>query len=83
MKKLVLTLVMGVFLLSTLLYTTNINAVNYQEDCDQMHGEVYQFAQYNGSNGETSQQLADNYWMNCVNNGGSSQVLESLPLLLN
>ncbi|SEA38735.1 hypothetical protein [Psychroflexus halocasei] len=53
----------------------------YQEDCDVAYNELHDFAVNNGATDESAKAAAGNYWANCVNNGGSSAIMDALKFI--
>ena len=49
-----------------------------QEDCDENYRQLKEFAMSNGATEDEAENSAGDYWVNCVNNGGHSEVLELL-----
>lgn len=56
--------------------TSNSVSLIIQEDCDQNYRELKAFAIGNGASESEAENAAGDYWVNCVNNGGESEVLE-------
>ena len=80
MKKVLLILMLGVFTFGSSSFTTH-KKISYQEDCDESFNTLYEFAINNGASEDIAQQQAGNYWANCVNNGGSSRILEVISIM--
>lgn len=53
----------------------------YQEDCDAAKNELYDFAVNNGAGHTSAEAAANNYWVNCVNNGGSSAIMDAIRFI--
>lgn len=71
MKKLVLTLVLGVFAFGASGFKAQ-NHQNFAENCDDGYSDIYDFAVHHGHSETSAQNLAAGYWGNCMENGGYS-----------
>lgn len=70
MKKIVLILVLGIFAFGASGF--DVNQTIFQENCDDSRAAIYAFAIHNGHDAETANNMANNYFVNCFQNGGYS-----------
>lgn len=61
--------------------TSNNVSLIILEDCDENYRELKEFAISNGASESEAENAAGDYWVNCVNNGGESEVMEIIKRL--
>lgn len=85
MKKFFSIIALGAMILSLSSFsvsdTSNDAYLIIQEDCDQNYSELKAFAISNGASEAIAEQAAGDYWVNCVNNGGESEIMEIIKRL--
>ena len=61
----------------------SVNEEYTQENCDISRAAVYDYAIYHGHDTQTATNMANNYFWNCFQNGGSSVLTKVLSPYFN